>query len=220
VPDRPPAFLFDLDGTLCDTLLDIAASANHVRATFDLPAAELATVRAAIGDGARTMIRRVLADLRPDEPMLDEAMRRYGEHHLRQCTVHVTPYPGVREHLERLRAAGHALGVVTNKHERPSLAILRHLGLDELLPVVIGGDTLPVKKPDPAPLRHALERLGAAPDGGTIGGGTMVGDGLQDLRAGRAAGLRTIGCLFGYGDPDRLRAEGADEYWSRFGVPA
>ena len=81
--------------------------------------------------------------------------------------------------------------------------------------VVIGGDTLPTRKPDPAMLRHAAERLGA--DAATT---TMIGDGLQDLRAGKAFGARTIGCLFGYGDPAKLRAEGADVFWGAFALPA
>lgn len=215
----PPPFLFDLDGTLADTLADLAASTNHVRARFALPPVDEPVVRTFVGDGARTLLRRALADVLPTEPAaaertLDDAFALYVEHHDVQCTVHVQPFAGVRAHLEALAARGHALAVVTNKPARFAVPIVRHLGLHDLLPVVVGGDTLPTKKPDPAPLQHALRQLGTAEDGG----GTMVGDGVQDLRAAKNAGLRSIGCLFGYGDPAALRREGADLFWRAFGV--
>lgn len=216
----PPPFLFDLDGTLADTLADLAASANHVRGLHGLPPVPVATVRSFVGDGARTLLQRALDGALPDaaaarQAALDAAFAEYVAHHDRQCTVHARTFPGVREHLEALRAAGHPLAVVTNKPERFAVPIVDHLGLRDLLPVVVGGDTLPHRKPDPAPLHHALRRLGAEATGGS-----MVGDGLQDLRAARAAGLRAIGCLFGYGDPAALLAERADGYWRAFGQPA
>jgi phosphoglycolate phosphatase len=211
------AFLFDLDGTLADTLPDIAASANHVRAAFGLAALPVTAVKSFVGDGARTLLRRALAGALPEESRaaeqrLDDAFATYVAHHRRQCTVHARLLPGVRETLTALRERGCALGVVTNKPERFARPLLAHLGLHELLGAIVGGDTVPQKKPDPAPVLEALRLLGAAADAST-----MVGDGVQDLRAGKAAGLRTIACLFGYGDPEALRAEGADVYWSSFG---
>jgi phosphoglycolate phosphatase len=213
----PPPFLFDLDGTLADTLGDIAASTNHVRTAHGLPAVPVATVRSFVGDGARTLLRRALHEVLPAAPAaadaaLDAAFAAYCAHHAVQCTATVQLFPGVRSHLELLARAGHPLAVVTNKPERFALPIVRHFGLHELLPVVVGGDTLPVKKPDPAPLHHALQQLGC-----DASGATMVGDGVQDLRAGKAAGARTIACLFGYGEPMALRAEGADTFWRGFG---
>lgn len=212
-----PTFLFDLDGTLADTLADIAASADFVRAAHGLPPAGLRAVRTFVGDGARTLLRRALnealpADPAAQEPFLDAAFATYAEHHREQCLRQVRLYPGVREFLSAQHARGARMAVVTNKPERFAVPIVRHLGLADLLPVVVGGDTLPVRKPDPAPLHLALQRLGAG-----VGDATMVGDGVQDLRAGKAAGLRTIACLFGFGDPAALRAEGADVFWSTFG---
>ncbi|HEB52352.1 MAG TPA: HAD-IIIA family hydrolase [bacterium] len=212
---RPPAFLFDLDGTLADTLPDLAASTNAVRARFDLPPLALATVRSYIGDGARTLLVRALAELGPDDATIDDAYAAYAEHHTAQCTGDATLFPGVQEHLERLAADGHPIAVVTNKPERFARPLAEHLGLGAFTDVVIGGDTLPTRKPDPAMLRHALERLDASSVDAV-----MVGDGLQDLRAGKALGSRTIACLFGYGDPAALRREGADTYWQAFGRPA
>lgn len=210
-----PAFLFDLDGTLADTLPDLRASTNHVRARYDLPAADAATVRTFIGDGARTLLRRALAPRAPDDAELDRAYELYVEHHEAQCVRESKLFDGAAAHLRALRDAGHPIAVVTNKPERFALPVVQHLGLHEFTQVVVGGDTLPTKKPDPAMLTHALRQLGAAVDGAT-----MVGDGLQDLRAGKALGVRTVACLFGYGDAAALRQEGADTYWSAFGRSA
>ncbi|MEO6597201.1 MAG: HAD-IA family hydrolase [Planctomycetota bacterium] len=218
---RPPSpFLFDLDGTLADTLADIAASANHVRAVHGLPELPAARVQTFVGDGARVLLQKVLDGALPEagdrrELALDGAFATFVAHHALQCTREVCLFPDVREHLAVLRGRGHALAVVTNKPERFARAIVQHLELQALLPVVVGGDTLPQKKPDPAPLRHALRLLGCEYDEGT-----MVGDGVQDLRAGKALGLGTVACLFGFGDPVQLRAEGADSYWRSFGVPS
>ncbi len=190
-----------------------------MRAQHGLPALAVAEVRAFVGDGARTLLRRALAAVLPAEPAAAErvvsaAFAVYVEHHTAQCTQLVREYPGVATALAALRARGHALAVVTNKPERFVGPLLDHLGLRPLFGAVVGGDTLPQHKPDPAPLRCALQRLGADP----AGGGTMVGDGVQDLRAGKAAGLRTIACLYGYGDRDALAREGADACWQAFGI--
>ncbi len=214
----PASFLFDLDGTVADTLADIAATTNHVRQRHGLAPLGLAEVRALVGDGARSLVQRALAPVLPPagpdhDRAVDAAFADYVAHHDRQCTVHASLFAGARTHLEALRSQGHRLAIVTNKPFRFARPIVSHLGLDDVVEVVIGGDTLPRKKPDPAPLFAALERLG-----GSASSATMVGDGLQDLRAGRAAGLRTIACLFGYGDPAALRREGADAYWSAFGT--
>ncbi|MBK8974704.1 MAG: HAD-IA family hydrolase [Planctomycetes bacterium] len=206
------AILLDLDGTLVDSLADIAASANHVRAAFDLPPLPAAAVRRMIGDGARKLLERSLADAAAP-PSIETALGVYEAHHAEQCTAAVRTYPGVAEQLERWRGENRALAVVTNKPERFARRIVEHLHLDRFVGVIVGGDTTPERKPSPVPLRAALAMLGRP--AGVL---WAVGDGLQDLRAGRAAGLRTVAALYGFGDPDALRAEGADVYWDRFGA--
>lgn len=202
--------LFDLDGTLVDSLADIAASANHVRQVAGLEPAPLDTARGWVGDGARLLIERAIEGnprgLSPDDVWAD-----YQAHHERQCTQTVTLYPGVAEFLRERHANGTKMAIVTNKPERFARLITAHLDLDRWIPVIVGGDTTAERKPSPAPLIAALEQLG----GGRPA--TMVGDGPQDIRAGRAAGLRTIAVLFGFHPAERLRAENADEYWTRFG---
>jgi len=209
-----PAFLFDLDGTLADTLPDLAASTNYVREQNGLQAVSEATVRTYIGDGARTLLQRALAERNPDEQAIDKAFASYIEHHQAQCTMQTQLFPGAHAYLEQLRRSGHAIAVVTNKPEQFAVPVAKHLGLDEFTSVIVGGDTLPTRKPDPAMLRHALKQLGSSSDGAT-----MVGDGLQDIRSGKRMGVRTIACLFGYGDPTALLAEGADEFWQAFAIP-
>jgi phosphoglycolate phosphatase len=210
---HPAPWLFDLDGTLAETLGDITQSVNHVRARYELPALSADAVRAIVGDGARTLLRRALTVATPPaDAVVEQAFAEYCAHHETQCTATVRAYPGVPEFLARLRSEGHPRAVVTNKPERFARRIVTHLGLAELLPVVVGGDTLPHRKPDPAPLRAALRACGEELDRGT-----MVGDGEHDLRAGKALGLCTIACLYGYRSEAALRAVGADLYWRRFG---
>ena len=205
------AILLDLDGTLVDSLADIAASLNHVRREHGLAPLPAAAVREMVGDGAGKLLERGLADLE-DPPRPRDAFAIYEAHHHDQCTREVVPYPGVVETLQRWHAAGIALGVVTNKPERFARRILEHLDLDRYFGAVVGGDTTTEKKPSPVPLRAALAILGR-PDGDVL----MVGDGLQDLQAGKAAKVATAAVLYGFRPPELLRAEGADEYWERFG---
>ncbi len=210
----PSPLLFDLDGTLIDSLPDICASANYLRNHYGLPSVPMEVASRWVGDGVFVLMERGLAELdRPFEEIREEAWHTYSEHHYDQCIRLVRPYPGVVEHLTAWHAEGRPMAVVTNKPSRFAARILDHLDLSQYLPVAVCGDTLDVKKPAPDPLHEALHRLGATADGAM-----MVGDGLQDLRAGKAAGLRTAAVLFGFRDADELRAEGADEYWSSFGV--
>jgi phosphoglycolate phosphatase len=214
----PRALLFDLDGTLVDSLPDIHASAAHVRSHFGLAAPSLEAVRGMVGDGPQVLLARLLADGRDalalDDPRLDEAMAIWSAHHADQCTRLVQCYPGVPEHLRRWRAAGHRLAVVTNKPERFARAILSHLDLTPCLDAVVGGDTTSTKKPDPAPIRHALGLLDVA-----AADAVMVGDGPQDVDAGRAAGCATIAVRYGFNPDTRLADAAPDGWWTAFAIP-
>lgn len=208
------AHLIDLDGTLADTLPDIAASLDHVRAAFGLPPMSLEEARSCVGDGVVRAIERALAGVPLDGAAMERAMAVYSEHHLGQCTERVRVYPGVLETLERWRDEGRPLAVVTNKSEVFVRRILEHLDLERFFAAVVCGDTLPVRKPDPRPLHEALDRMGASRRRGV-----MIGDGVQDVRAGRAAGLRTVAAAYGYTPRDALERERPDAVWERFGGP-
>jgi len=202
--------LFDLDGTLVDSLPDIAASANHVLQSFDLPLLEDAAVRGMVGDGLVKLLERAIGEQCP-EP--DTALRLYREHHWDQCIALVEPFPGVADCLSGWQTAGHPMAVVTNKPARFVHRILDHLGMNQWFDAVVCGDTTPERKPHPAPVLEALRILDH--DGN---GAVMVGDSPNDLLAGRAAGLRTVAALYGYGQESELRSIGADDYWLRFGT--
>lgn len=209
---QPGALLFDLDGTLVDSLADIGASTNHVRLAFGLPAVDLQTMRSFVGDGAMTLLERALAGAGAFDRIRDAAWELYIDHHRDQCTREVRPYAGVIDCLARWQAAGRPMAVVTNKPARFAEPILEHLGLDRFIEAVVCGDTLSERKPSAAPLHAALNCL-RAPAAGAM----MVGDGVQDLRAAKAAGVRSAAVLFGFQNPAVLRAEGADEFWTAFG---
>ncbi len=209
------ALLFDLDGTLVDSLPDIHASANYIRGHYGLPSLSQDEVKTMVGDGLHKLLERAL-ELDPEQAnsqRFQEALGLYREHHAQQCIKLVQPYPGVRQHLQRWAQAGHPMAVVTNKPTVFASKIIHHLALQEYLPVIIGGDTLPEKKPHPAPLLHAMQQLGSPKQG------IMVGDSVSDIRAGKAAGLRTVAVTFGYRNEEVLLRAEADEYWPRFGEP-
>ena len=175
--------VFDLDGTLIDSAPDIQCIANALLAREARAPLTLDEARNFIGNGAAVFVQRMRAarDL-PDEAqarLLADFVARYED------AVDLTrPYPGVVAALETLAAGGHALGVCTNKPVRPTHAVLAHLRLDRFFGTVWGGDSLPVSKPDPAPLEAALDALGD--DDGTAGA-IYVGDSEVDAETARRA---------------------------------
>ncbi|HYF53499.1 MAG TPA: phosphoglycolate phosphatase [Salinarimonas sp.] len=201
---RFDAVLLDLDGTLVDSARDLMEALNRVLAGQGLRRVDLDETRSMIGDGARVLLERALARTGSDPARAGELLPVLLDHYGRQATTHTRPYPGVPETLAALRARGLKLAVVTNKPEAATHAVLGDLALAPLLDAVVGGDTLPRRKPDPAPVREALRRLGVAP-----GRAAMVGDNHHDVRAGQAAGLPVIAVTYGYahGRPEDFGAE-------------
>ncbi len=191
--------LLDLDGTLVDSAPDLAASLNRVLAPPGAPftPAEIAPM---IGDGAGVLARRAMAarGLPESQEMIREFAADYGAH----AAELTQPYPGVRDGLRALAAAGWRLAVCTNKPEAAAHTLLAALGLDELLAAVGGGDSFPVRKPDP---EHMLATLRLA--GGEPAAAVAVGDHRNDVTAARGAGLPCIFAAWGYGAPEM--ADGA-----------
>lgn len=177
------AVLFDLDGTLIDSLPDLHAAANAMLEEMGRPALDLETARGFIGNGVPKLVERCLdATGGRDEGVFAAALARFRDAYAADPATLTRPYPGVPETLAALREAGFALGVVTNKPAAPAETILAALGLRAHFGALIGGDSLPVMKPDPAPLAAAKEALGGGP-------AIYVGDSETDEAAARNAGL-------------------------------
>ncbi|MGY6634976.1 MAG: phosphoglycolate phosphatase [Alkalilacustris sp.] len=178
-----PAVVFDLDGTLIDSAPDIQAAANAVLAAEGLAPLTLSQTRGFIGAGAPVFVERMAAATlpRPDPTRTARMLAAFIDRYEGAVTL-TRVYPGVVDALEAMAEAGWRLALCTNKPILPTRSVLAHLGLDRFFPVVVGGDTLPVRKPDPAPLHHAIAALGG-------GATTYVGDSETDAETARAAGV-------------------------------
>lgn len=186
------AVIFDLDGTLIDSAPDIHAAANRVLRGEGLEEQSFEQVRSFIGRGVPHLIRQLLIAAGHGE---DDARHTRMTNHFvagyEEAVGLTRPYPGVAEALEHLRAAGHPLGICTNKPEAATRAVLAHLGLDAPFSVIVGGDSLPVRKPDPAPLHLAVSRLDQPL-------AIFVGDSEIDAETALAAGLPFLLFTEGY----------------------
>jgi phosphoglycolate phosphatase len=189
---------FDLDGTLVDSRADLAGAVNHVLRSLRLPELEPATLYRYVGDGARVLVERALGPERQDllKPGVELFMTYYGAHLLDATR----PYPGVARVLGALADRGVALSVLTNKPVGMSRAILEGLGLAPRFVEVLGGDSLPVRKPDPAGLEQLRARTRTPRDRMLL-----VGDSGIDLRTARAASVAFCGVAWGL-VPEALRA--------------
>jgi len=192
--------IFDLDGTLVDSRPDIRAALNRLMAARDQPPFGLEEVTRFIGDGVPVLLQRAFAarGLPPDPTALPAFLTDYEAH----AAVETRPFPGMVAALEHLAATGWRMAVCTNKPERAARLLLEALGLEGRFAALGGGDSFPVRKPDPA---HVLATLMAA--GGEPGRAVMVGDHHNDIASGRGAGLPVVFCLWGYGLPEM--ADGA-----------
>jgi phosphoglycolate phosphatase len=188
------AVLFDLDGTLVDSLPDLAAAVNALLRELGRPALDDAAVARMIGDGVPKLVERALAASDVRDIPLSAAIERFRAFYEADPTRLTRPYPDVAAVLLFLTREHRPLAVCTNKVQQATRAVLEGLGLAPFFAQVVGGDVLPRHKPDPAQLLFALERLGIAP-----AEAAMVGDHRNDVLAARAAGTRAIFAAYGYG---------------------
>lgn len=195
--------VFDLDGTLADTIPDVAPPLNHALAGFGRPPIPLAEVRDLVGHGSRDLVRRGLERGGPvTEAMIDEALERFTAYYLDNICVHTTVFEGVEQAFDTLQAEGIRLALCTNKLEAPTRSLLDALGWSGRFAAIVGGDTLPRRKPHP---EHLLETIRQAGGGHAV----MVGDSIVDVATAKAAGIPVVAVSFGYAD--RPAAElGAD----------
>jgi len=186
--------VFDLDGTLADTSPDIAAALNHVLETFGRPTIDPAYVHHLVGHGARSLLRRGLAATgEASEELVDRGFPIYLDFYSANICNGTKAYSGVEAALDKLREHGVALAVCTNKVEELTHQLLDALGWRDRYQAVVAGDTLPVRKPDPAPLHEAIARAGG-------GRAAFVGDSITDADTARAAGIPFVAVSFGFSD--------------------
>jgi len=192
--------IFDLDGTLVDTLEDIAASVNHTLARLGRNPISRDAVRQFVGDGIEALMARSLAG-RTD--CLPEAVVLYREHHRKNLVVHSAVYPAVRETLEHFRAL--PMAVISNKTMEFVTPLIERLGIAHYLKMVIGADCGLPLKPAPDSVKRVMDECGVPKERAAI-----VGDGTTDVRAGKAAGIITCSVTYGFRSEDELRKAGPD----------
>lgn len=195
--------MIDLDGTLADTIPDLAEAANMMMRELGRPGLGPQLIRTFVGKGIARLVERVLAgslEASVDAALLARALpifeRRYAEVNGRHTVI----FPGVREGLQALRAMALPLACVTNKAERFTLALLDQLQLASSFEQVIAGDTLPRKKPDPEPLLHACRGFGIVPRDMLV-----IGDSANDVEAARSAGCPVFCVDYGYNEGRDVR---------------
>ncbi len=200
--------VFDLDGTLVDTAPDLAATMNIILAREGLEKLDPSSVRLMIGRGARALMERGLevAGVEPTPPLLERLVADFLTVYEDRVAIESLPYPGVISALEALQASDTLLAVCTNKPAHLSEILLTELGLRGHFSALIGGDSLPRRKPHPDPLLEVISRAGGIPQKTA-----MVGDSIADIDTARAVGVPVIGVSFGYTEtpmvelrPDRM----------------
>jgi pyrophosphatase PpaX len=202
------AVLFDLDGTLIDSIELIVNSARHAfeKCGHPMPSAEEWV--ADLGMPLRAMFGRFITD----DALMDDLVAGYREYQLANHDRLVRPYEEVEATLRTLHQRGYALAVVTSKGEPLAHRGLAHVGLDGFFDVVVGLESCTRHKPDPEPVRIALDRIGIGPEAAAF-----VGDSPHDMAAGRAAGVTTIAALWGPFSRAQLASSGPDYYIRRMG---
>lgn len=198
------AVLFDLDGTVLDTAADLCAAANAILREAGRAPLAVDTLRPAVSRGSRAMLAIAFPEL--DAPSRERLVPRFLAAYANDIASHSHLFDGMETVLRAIEASGACWGIVTNKPEYLAVALIDALGLKSRCAVLIGGDTLPVRKPDPLPLREACARLGLA-----VRDAIYVGDDQRDVQAANAAPMKSIAAGWGYRDAeDRIDTWGAD----------
>ena len=202
-PLRIKAVTIDLDGTLLDTVTDLAVAVDLLLEDLGRPPIDHALVRTFVGKGIPNLVSRSLESSyggAPDAALFDRALPLFYARYEGVNGKHTTMYPGVLEGLGELRAAGFPLACVTNKSERFTLPLLAQVGLAPHFSLVVAGDTLARKKPDPLPLLHVCAHFGIA-----TAEMLMIGDSVNDAAAARAAGCPVLCVPYGYNEGADVR---------------
>ena len=192
------AILFDLDGTLIDSVPDLAVAVNEMLKVLERDTFSEDTIRYWVGNGAQMLVKRALSgkteiDAQLDPALFERALEIFLSIYAKNLCNDTKPYPNVPATLDRLHKAGYRLVIVTNKPYDFVEPILQGLKIDSLFEFWLGGDSLTVKKPDPQPLLHACERLEL-----DVEKCVMVGDSKNDIQAANACQMQSVGVTYGY----------------------
>lgn len=200
---KPEMILIDVDGTLVDSVPDLAYCVNEMLKQLGMPERDEQSIRHWVGNGVERLVKRGLInalDGEPDEALFEKALPIFRELYAVNTSVRSHLYDGVLEGLDYMKDAGYRLGCVTNKAGEFTLPILRDLGIADYFEVTICGDDTPRKKPDPLPLLTAAEKLSVQPERSM-----MIGDSQSDVKAARAAGFQIICLSYGYNHGEDIR---------------
>jgi phosphoglycolate phosphatase len=210
--DGPELCVFDLDGTLVDSLADLYSAVNWILDQHGFPPVDIEEVRQAVGNGARRLLTLAFESsasrcsrLPPPDSDMDGILARYRAHYDAHCAEQTDLYPGMREWLEYLAQRGVKLAVLTNKPQSTTMALLSFLDAAKYFSVIVGPETFGVLKPDPAGLFSIMEQCGTTP-AKTV----MIGDSDVDITTGKRAGTLTCGITGGLGEDGPLRAAAPD----------
>ncbi len=193
--------IFDLDGTLVDSIQDITDSLNKTLITYNIPTYTPDETKSLVGSGAKMLIYRALPEHMRDK--VDVVLKDFIENYKKNLFKKTRLFNGVYETLRALDEKGYKKAIISNKREELTKKTLEVMGIDRFFEIVMGEDTLPYKKPSPEPIYEVLRRLSVDKKHAVI-----VGDGIQDIEAGKAAGIKTIAVAYGYTDREKL--SGAD----------
>ncbi|MCW8934156.1 MAG: phosphoglycolate phosphatase [Gammaproteobacteria bacterium] len=201
--NKPKMVLIDVDGTLVDSVPDLAYCVDEMMKQLGMPEHGEVKVRNWVGNGVERLTRRALIgqlDGEPDEALFEKAYPIFLDLYDKNVCERSCLYDGVREALDFLKTTDVKIGCVTNKNAQFTLPILEKLGVKDDFEIIVCGDTLAKKKPDPLPLLHSAEQLGVRPEESL-----MLGDSMSDVKAARAAGFNIICMSYGYNHGEDIR---------------
>lgn len=205
-PVSVKAVMIDLDGTLLDTAMDLATAANLTLEDLGLSKVDPETIKTFIGKGVLNLMTKTYIGSAGSAPEdFDPVMEIFEKHYDSVVSKESHPYPGVVEGLEAMKAAGFRLACITNKVARFTIPLLKDTGLYDFFEIVLSGDSLPKKKPDPLPLLHACEHFGIKPPEMLL-----IGDSINDVQAARAAGCAVFCVPYGYNEGMDVRELDSD----------
>lgn len=205
---KPEMILIDVDGTLVDSVPDLAFCVDEMMKQLEMPVHGEAKVREWVGNGVERLCRRALIgqlDGEPDDALFERAYPIFLDLYAENTSKRSSLYPGVEEGLDYMQAQGYKLGCVTNKAAEFTHPLLKDLGIFDRFEIVISGDTLAKKKPDPMPLLHGAAHFGVKPEKAL-----MLGDSVSDVKAARAAGFQIICMSYGYNHGVDIRDSNPD----------